>query len=224
MFAGHYAASLAAKAAEPRAPLWTYVVAAQLLDYGWGALIMTGVEKYRINPEFQGSTLDLYAMPWTHSLPAALTWSISGALLAILLLRVPKRAAVIIGLTVASHWLLDFIVHRPDLALWIGGPKVGLSGWNFPVPEQALEIGLLGMAGAALAWSRGRGGLGSWQVPAFLLLCLVVQIYAMFGGAGPNPMMTGVTVLAVYTLFALAAWGLERGDPVAAVSIGADKG
>ena len=58
MFFGHYAASLAAKAVEPRAPLWSYVIAAQAIDIGWAALLMAGVEKARIDPSLPGSTLD----------------------------------------------------------------------------------------------------------------------------------------------------------------------
>ena len=62
MFVGHYAAALAAKAIEPRAPLWSYVIAAQAIDIGWGVLLMAGVEKARIVPDLPGSTLDLYHM------------------------------------------------------------------------------------------------------------------------------------------------------------------
>ena len=72
MFVGHYSAALAAKAAEPRAPLWAYVIGCQLLDVAWAGLVAAGVEKVRIDPSLPGSSLDLYHMPWTHSLPGAL--------------------------------------------------------------------------------------------------------------------------------------------------------
>ncbi|HEX5377004.1 MAG TPA: metal-dependent hydrolase, partial [Phenylobacterium sp.] len=178
MFVGHYAASLAAKAIEPRAPLWTYVVAAQAIDIGWGALVMAGVEKVRIDPSLPGSALDLYHMPFTHSLPAVVLWSLAGLVLA-RAARLPWGAAVAIALTVFSHWLLDLLVHRPDLELWFGGAKVGLGLWNYPVPEQAVEIGLLGMAAAAWAWNRGRQGLSLWPVLVFVTVLLAVQIIAM---------------------------------------------
>ena len=74
MFVGHYAAALAAKAAEPRAPLWALVGGCQLLDLGWSGLVMAGIEKVRIDPALPGSNLDLYYMPFTHGLPAALAW------------------------------------------------------------------------------------------------------------------------------------------------------
>src|ERR1700761_5225927 len=99
MFVGHYAAALAAKAAEPRAPLWTYVGACQLLDIGWSSLVALGVEKVRIDPNLPGSDLDLYSMPYSHSLPAAPIWS-AGALVVARLFRLPWRAAVVLALTV----------------------------------------------------------------------------------------------------------------------------
>ena len=96
MFAGHYAAALAAKAAEPRAPMWTLVAGAQLVDIGWSALIIAGVERGRSDPSLPGSPLVLEHMPWTHSLPAALAWSVIAGLLAKALLRLPMRVAVVI--------------------------------------------------------------------------------------------------------------------------------
>ena len=77
MFVGHYAASFIAKAEEPSAPLWSYFAAAQLLDIGWGALVIVGVEKMRVDPALPGSVFDLYYMPWTHSLLAAVALSSS---------------------------------------------------------------------------------------------------------------------------------------------------
>ncbi|MHB8530390.1 MAG: hypothetical protein ACYC8V_12900 [Caulobacteraceae bacterium] len=162
MFVGHYAAALAAKTVEPRAPLWTYVGACQLMDIGWSGLLMAGVEKARADPALPGSALDLYYMPFTHSLPGSVVLSLAAALAARTLLRLPWRAGVFIGLTVFSHWLLDLLVHRPDLELWFGGPKVGFSWWNYPLPEMALEMGLVAVAGAAWTASRKNAGLATW--------------------------------------------------------------
>ena len=63
MFVGHYSASLAAKAAEPRAPLWSYFIASQLLDVGWSILVALGIEKVRVDPMLPGSVFDLYFRP-----------------------------------------------------------------------------------------------------------------------------------------------------------------
>ena len=153
MFVGHYAAAMAAKAIEPKAPMWTLIGAAQLVDIGWAVFIMTGVERASIDPTLPGSTLVLEHMPWTHSLPMAWLWSLGAAVLVKLLLRLPVWASIVVGLTVFSHWALDWLVHRPDLELWVGGPRVGLALWNYPVPEQAIEIGLIALCGGA--WIAG---------------------------------------------------------------------
>jgi hypothetical protein len=158
MFVGHYAAAMAAKAIEPKAPMWTLAAASQLVDIGWSAFIITGVEHASVDPSLPGSTLVLDYMPWTHSLPAALAWSAGAALLVMVLLRLPIWASVAVGLTVFSHWLLDLLVHRPDLALWPSGERVGLALWNYPVIEQAVEIGLIAICGAA--WVASRKTLG----------------------------------------------------------------
>lgn len=210
MFAGHYAAALAAKAAEPRAPLWTYVLGCQLIDVGWSALIMTGAEKVSFDPSLPGSALVLEHMPYTHSLPASVLWSIAAALAVRYALKLPWRAAVVVGLTVFSHWLADLLVHRPDLELWFGGTKVGFGLWNYPVPEQAVEIGLLAVTGAAWAWTRGRAGLGGWAAPGFLTLLVAVQILAMVLPGAGDPVGMGVMALAVYLILTAVAWGIDR--------------
>ncbi|MBI3440057.1 MAG: hypothetical protein HY054_15635, partial [Proteobacteria bacterium] len=87
MFVGHYAAAFAAKAIEPKAPFWTLAAASQLVDIGWASFIMTGIEHASADPALPGSTLVLYDMPWTHSLPAATVWSVAAALACIALLR-----------------------------------------------------------------------------------------------------------------------------------------
>jgi hypothetical protein len=215
MFVGHYATALAAKAIEPRAPLWTLVAGAQLVDIGWSALLMAGVEKVRFDPTLPGSPLDLYYMPWTHSLPAAVVWSLAAVLLCRLLLRLPMRAAVAVGLVVFSHWVLDWLVHRPDLELWFGGQKVGLGLWNFPVPEATLEMGLIAIAGGAWLWSRGAWGRSAWPPLLFITFLVALQIFA--GLTEPTGSMAayGRTALIVYLVVAALSALADLGKPKA---------
>lgn len=213
MFIGHYAAALAAKAYEPKAPLWTYVGACQLLDIGWSGLVMGGVEKLRIDPSLLGSNLDLYYMPFTHGLPAAVAWSVGAAVLA-RLFKLPGRAAVVIGLAVFSHWLLDLLVHRPDLELVPHGQKVGLGLWNFPLPEMALELGLVGMAGAAWVATRKGGGRSAWPAIVFMGVLTAVQMLASYlnqsSGGVADPVAFGVQALVVYLLLTAIARVVDR--------------
>ena len=211
MFAGHYATALAAKAIEPRAPLWTLIAGAQLVDIGWSALVIAGIERGRIDPALPGSPLVLEHMPWTHSLPAAIAWSVAAIILAKLLLRSPMRVAVVIGAVVFSHWLLDLLVHRPDLELYPSGPKLGFGLWNMEVPEQAVEIGLLGLGAMFWAGQRVRLGQSVWPAAAFFGLLVSVQIIAMLmpKEAADTLMGFGPSALAVYLVLAGVAVFLD---------------
>jgi len=208
MFVGHYAAAFAAKAVEPKAPVWTLVAGCQLVDIGWSVFIMTGIERARVDPSLPGSSLVLEHMPWTHSLPMTFVWSIGAALLALALLRLPLWASIVIGLSVASHWLLDLLVHRPDLELWFGGEKLGLGLWNYPVPEQAVEMGLLAVCGAAWVATRKQLGAAAWPAIALIGFLVALQIAAMSSPTpeGPAGVAVGASALAVYlVVVALAA-------------------
>jgi hypothetical protein len=216
MFVGHYSAALAAKAAEPRAPLWSYVIGCQLLDVGWAVFIMTGLEKAAVDESLPGSPLILYRMPYTHSLPAAIGWSVLGGVAAKYALKLPRRAAVFMGLVVFSHWIADFIVHRPDLKLWYRGPEVGLGLWDFPVAEEAVEIGLLAIAGVFWAAWRVRNGKRAWPAAVFMTFLVALQIFALGAPEGGGRIQMGLVTLAAYLVAALVSWLVERGPVDAA--------
>ena len=76
MFAGHYSSAFVAKASHPRVPIWCLLAAAQFVDILWGLFVLTGVEHVRMAPELPSTPLDLYHMPYTHSLVGALFWSV----------------------------------------------------------------------------------------------------------------------------------------------------
>src|SRR5437870_1727582 len=149
MFVGHYGVSFAAKRRDPSIPLWALFVAVQLLDVSWSLFVFFGVEKVRIVPGITASNpLDLYYMPYTHSLVAAVLWSV-GAYIAYRVIRGfggSHRAALLVALAVLSPWVLDFIVHRPDLPLVADAPKGALGpaplGGLLAVPPVAALVGL----------------------------------------------------------------------------------
>lgn len=211
MFVGHYAAAAAAKAADPRAPLWTYVAGCQLLDIAWGALVATGVEKIRFDPALPGSPLTLVSAPFSHSLPAAIVWAALALLACRFLLRLPWGASATVAGVVVSHWVLDLIVHRPDLPLWPGGPEVGLGLWNMPLSAMALEMGLLALAG--IAWAGCLKSAGSRALTAFVFVGILV-LTQMVGGlpvkTDPGPVAVGVTTLIVCIVIVGASLFFDR--------------
>ena len=114
--------------------MWVLFVAVQFLDFVWAILVLLGIEHVRIVPGFMAaSALDLYDMPYTHSLIGALALSIVCGVLCNL---VWKKSGLIVGLAVFSHWILDLVVHAPDLLVY-GSHKVGFGLWNYFWPEFA---------------------------------------------------------------------------------------
>jgi len=147
VFIGHHAAGFIAKRFAPRVSLGTLFAAAMLLDLIWPLLVIAGVEHLRVDPGNTAFTpIDFYDYPWTHSLLVVLGWS---ALFAIVYRAARKAAwsdALVVGLAVLSHWVLDFITHRPDLPLWPNGPKVGLGLWNSIPGTVIVEVALFAVA------------------------------------------------------------------------------
>lgn len=211
MFVGHYSAALAAKAIDPRAPLWTYIGAAQLIDIGWSSLVMAGVEKVSFDPALPGSPLVLEHMPWTHSLPGAAAWAVAGVLLAKFLVRLPWGTAFMVGLVVMSHWGLDWLVHRPDLELWPGGEKVGLGLWNLPGAEKTLEMGLIALAGCAWLWKRGKYGRTAWPAMLFLGFLVALQMVGELSEPAGSSFAFARLGLAVYLAVTAVAWLADLG-------------
>lgn len=210
MFVGHYGVGFAARRLYPSVPLWVFFVAVQLLDVIWAPLIMLGIERVRIVPGITASNpLDLYYMPYTHSLVAAASWSVA----VWLGWRVARRdgaatgAAIAVGLAVFSHWILDAVVHRPDLPLYDNTAKVGLGLWNLPGPAFALESLLL-IGGVAVYLRAGAARRGAtWALAAIMLL---VHAIAFFGAPPATPLMAALMALGSYIVLAVAAARLER--------------
>ena len=145
MFIGHYGPAFAAKAAVRAVPLWMLFIAAQWVDFLWAGLVILGVEKVRLIENFLGvSPLDLYYMPYSHSLPSAVLLSLLAGVVAAFALK-SYRAAVVfaVAATAFSHWLFDLIVHRDDLPLWFDEMKVGFGLWQYPFISVPTEIGLM---------------------------------------------------------------------------------
>lgn len=212
VFVGHYAVSFAAKRAAPTVPLWVLFIAVQLLDVAWAPLVLFGVEKVRIVPGFTASNpLDLYYMPYTHSLLAALLWSL-GAFVCYRFVasRGSRAAAVIVAAAVFSHWVLDLVVHRPDLPLYDNTAKLGLGLWNLPGPAFALEIALL-FGGMWLYFQAGAPRRTLTTV--FGVVMVAIQAYVFFGPPPISDKAAAVTALVAYVLFAVTIRFMELPQP-----------
>lgn len=215
MFVGHYGVSFAAKKADDSIPLWVLFLAVQLLDVVWAPLVLLGIEKVRIVPGFTATNpLDLYYMPYTHSLVAAVAWSAAAAIAYRLWTGMSggvggSRGAALVGTAVFSHWVLDFVVHRPDLPLYDDTAKVGLGLWDRPLMAFGLEAALLLLGIRLYLARRPERGVG---LAVFSLLMLAAQAMVFFGPPPASGSQIAATALASYLVFAFVAWWLaDRG-------------
>jgi len=207
MFIGHFAPAFLAASRPKAAGLGTLFIAAQLVDIGFAALLIPGIEAMRIVPGITAmNPMDLYRMPYTHSLLGAAIWAVAFGLLVQIATK-RRAAAVGAALVVVSHWFIDLLVHIPDLTLYGAPPKLGFGIWNHPLIAMPLEIVLIG--GALLFYARRTEAAGGnrrlWTLAALLAL---VQAIDWFGPKEPvYSLAIPATMLFAYALLAgVAAW------------------
>jgi membrane-bound metal-dependent hydrolase YbcI (DUF457 family) len=206
MFIGHLAVALAAKRAAPKTSLGWLFAACQLPDLLWPVFLVTGLERARIAPGDTAFTpLAFEHYPWSHSLLTMIGW---GVLLAAtyMLRHRDRRAALVLALLVVSHWVLDWITHRPDMPLVPGSDaRYGLALWN-SVPATLVVETILFAAGVLLysgaTRARDRTGRFAWVgLIAFLLI-----VYAASALGPPPPSMTAVSY-GGFSIWLLVSWG-----------------
>ena len=215
MFIGHLATAYAAKRLAPRASLGTLFAAAQLPDVLWPFLLLAGVEHATIAPgdtAFTPMRFDSY--PVSHSLLTVAAWGAAFGAVHFWRKRRPADAVVLAVLAV-SHWVLDFVTHRPDMPLWPGGPRLGLGLWN-SVPATVVVELLMFAAGLWLALSatRARDRLGRWGFAGLAVLLLLLYAAAALSPPPPSIEAVGWTgAIGTLLILALATWVDRHREP-----------
>ncbi|GES72458.1 hypothetical protein GLOIN_2v1769431 [Rhizophagus clarus] len=143
MFYGHYCGAWFIKVLEPKIPLWVLMISVQFIDLLFCLFVLFDIEKVRITRDFGKYDMELISIPYTHSLIAAIGWSILyGLWYKISGYDGGNRAAFLVGLAVLSHWFEDLLAHNEDLQLTIYDTqrKYGLGLWNISIIHYPLEI------------------------------------------------------------------------------------
>ena len=214
MFIGHFGVGLALKRAAPRTSLGVLTAAAQTLDLLWPWFLLLGWESVRIDPgntAFTPLAFDRY--PWSHSLLTAVLWGAAFAIVYGWRTRLWAASLWIAG-GVVSHWILDWITHRPDLPLtpW-SSAKFGLGLWNSVPATLVVEIAMF--AGGIWLYVRtpaARGG--SRRIRFWLYVATLALLYAanLVGPPPPNTRILAISALAMW-LLPLWAWWVDRATP-----------
>ncbi len=188
MFIGHFGVGFGAKSAAPQVSLGTLFIAAQFLDLLWPTLLLLGVERVRVVPGATQVTPLLFEYyPVSHSLLAVLGWAVlmGGVYLYV---RRDRRGALVVGALVVSHWVLDAIVHRPDLPVLPDGRLlVGLGAWSSLPLTLVIEVPLF-LCGVWLYVRRTMpvDAIGKWSLGVLITFLLVIYAGSLFGSPPPS--------------------------------------
>jgi len=213
MLAGHVGAALAIGRAERRVNVGAFVIAALLLDVLLWLFVLLGWESVSIPADFANTHQPRFVFPFSHGLLAGIAWSALAGGVAFLccsrLKQARLRAAALVAAAVFSHWLLDALVHVPELPLaGDGSPLLGLGLWqNLPV-ALAVEA-LVVFAGIGLFVPGAR--LARWKRVALAALALVLLVFTVVGmTAAPAPpsanSMAAGSLATILVVCALACW------------------
>ena len=211
MFIGHFAAGMACKKLAPKTSLATLFLSAQLLDLLWPTLLLLGLEEVKIEPGISKVTpLNFIHYPYSHSLLFVVLWALLFGGLYFILTKNRSASIVVAGLVI-SHWLLDLLVHIPDLPLTPDeSTKVGLGLWN-SLALTILVEGVLFAAGIALylRTKKKRNENISWWFWSLIIFLVVIHTMNFVGPPPPN-----VGAIAwdgqLQWLFVLWAWQADR--------------
>ncbi len=150
--------------------------------------------------------LDFESYPWSHSLLMVVIW---GALLGLVAGRRLQDAWAgrVVGALVVSHWVLDWVTHRPDLPLWPSGPVTGLGLWNSLAGTLVVE-GALFVTGIVLYQSatRATDRVGRWAFAGLLVLTGAIWLSGPWSAPPPSAVAIAVVGLAMWLFPAWAAW------------------
>ena len=211
MFIGHFAVGLAAKRAVPRVSLAALFAGAQLADIIWPVLVAFGVEQVRIDPGNTAFTpLDFVSYPYSHSLLLLAVWGVVLGWIVAVATGV-RRAFGVIVVLVLSHWVLDWVTHRPDMPLYPGSAKFGLGLWRSIPWTLAIEVTMfLAGLGVYFATTRPRDAIGRWGFSLLAATLSIIYVANITSPAPPSVEAIWIAGIAGAALITAWAWWVDR--------------
>ncbi len=208
MFIGHFAVGLAAKKASPKINLGILFIACQLLDLIWPVLVLIGLEKVSVDHSATVVTpLNFSYYPYSHSLFSSVLYSLILGFIAWKIFK-SLKTGIVFGLVVLSHWVLDFLTHRPDLPLFFDNVKVGLGLWNSTagtfIVEVILFIGGIVFYLMSSPLTSQKRKLVFWSLIIFLFIMYLGNIFGPKAPVDTHPNAIAGPALAMWII---VIWG-----------------
>jgi len=207
MFIGHYAVGLAAKQFAPRASMGALIAAPILLDLLWPIFLLLGWEHVSIIPNanpFLRFEFDSY--PLSHGLVAVVGWA---TLYASIYFGVTRyvAGAIVVWIGVVSHWLLDYIVHLPDLQIYAQSRMFGLGLWQHRWLTILLEFGLFAIGiGIYQNRTKPKDKVGLYGFAGFVAILLLAYAGVILGPAPGSVKKLALFTLITWIAVPLAWW------------------
>jgi hypothetical protein len=215
MFVGHFAVAFAGKRAAPRTSLGTLLLGAQFLDLLWPPLTLLGLERFHIEPGVTKLTpLAFDSYPISHSLLMSVAWAVVVGGLYFWRTRY-CAGTLMVGAAVFSHWVLDWVTHRPDLQLAPGSDaRVGLGLWNQPAAAVGIESVIFLLAvGSYLTQTRARDAIGRFGLAAFLVSTALIYVANLNAPPPPSWRVVAWSGIALWLFVLWAAWVDRHREP-----------
>jgi membrane-bound metal-dependent hydrolase YbcI (DUF457 family) len=211
MFIGHFAVGFAAKKFAPRSSEAVLLTAPLLADLLWPVFLLLGWEQVRIDPgNTRFTPFDFVSYPWSHSLLMLCIWATAfGA--AYYAITHYRAGAVAIWIGVVSHWVLDWVTHRPDMPLVPGGARYGLGLWNSIAGTMVVEI-LMFAVGVWMYVSatRPKDRIGSYGFIAYIVFLMVFYIGDRFSTPPSGVGEIAWPAIAASIILIWWAWWFDR--------------
>ena len=211
MFIGHFGAGFGAKKISATPSLGTLLMASQFIDLLWPLFLILGIEKVTIDPGNTAVTpLDFIYYPFSHSLLGVLFWAlIFGSVY--YFFKKNLKVSLLLGILVISHWVLDLIVHRPDLPLtpW-QNIMLGFGLWN-SVAGTILVEGAIFLLGVYFYSSvtKAKNKKGSFGFYGLVILLILIYVMNLFGPPPSDVEPIGYVGMAQW-LFIIWGYWIDR--------------
>lgn len=212
MTSGHFGFAAVVKSSTPKVPLWALMFSTYLLDFIFIFLVAFGIESFApldpAHPAYGQVTIHAY---YSHSMLGAAIIAVIAGLVA--RWAWGKKAGLVIGGIVFSHWILDSIVHRPDLPILPGNlgnlPLLGFGLWQLPIAAALLEL-VLALGGAFLYYRSARHApaeaAGNRHIRALVAAGVTGLLLVLLLAADYFNLSLLIAILLMLLLIVLSGW------------------